>query len=122
MSRLLVRSGTCGGRPRWCIENEGFNVQKNSGLNLEHAYSFGAEQFKAFYLLLQIAHLILQLLEKGSLLRQWAAKENTTPVGLFGSLKNMAKRLLDSVRYLAWPDEAFSVAAAKKMQIRLDTS
>jgi hypothetical protein len=27
-----------GGRVRWCIENQGFNVQKNSGLNLEHAY------------------------------------------------------------------------------------
>jgi hypothetical protein len=34
------------GRSRWWEENQGFNVQKNSGLNLEHAYSekdhFGA--------------------------------------------------------------------------------
>jgi hypothetical protein len=27
-----------GGRERWKIENEGFNRQKNSGLNLEHVY------------------------------------------------------------------------------------
>jgi hypothetical protein len=27
-----------GGRIRWKIENEGFNVQKNGGYNLEHAY------------------------------------------------------------------------------------
>jgi hypothetical protein len=28
-----------GGRCRWKIENEGFNIQKNGGFNLEHAYS-----------------------------------------------------------------------------------
>jgi hypothetical protein len=28
-----------GGRQRWREENEGFNTQKNRGLNLEHAYS-----------------------------------------------------------------------------------
>jgi hypothetical protein len=111
-----------GGRPRWCIENEGFNVQKNSELKLEHAYSFGAEQIKAFYYLLQIAHMMLQLLEKGSLLRQLAAAGGKTPLGLFGSLKNMAKRLLESVRNLAWPEEAFCTAAAKRIQIRLDSS
>lgn len=111
-----------GGRPRWCIENEGFNLQKNSELKLEHAYSYGGEQIKAFYYLLQIAHMILQLLEKGSLLRQMAAESGKTPLGLFGSLKNMAKRLLESVRNLAWPEEAFCPAAAKRIQIRLDSS
>ena len=116
----VVEIAMNGGRPRWCIENEGFNVQKNSDMKLEHAYSFG--QFKAFYFLLQIAHLILQLLEKGSLMLQWAASWGTTPVGLFGSLKNMAKRLLESVRRDAWPDAAFSTEAAKKIQIRLDSS
>jgi hypothetical protein len=111
-----------GGRKRWCIENEGFNLQKNSELKLEHAYSYGPEQFKAFYYLLQIGHMILQLLEKGSLLRQLAGEVGKTALGLFGSLKNMAKRLLESVRRLAWPEEAFSAAAAKKIQIRLDSS
>jgi hypothetical protein len=111
-----------GGRPRWCIENEGFNLQKNSELRLEHAYSHGEEQIKVFYLLLQIAHILLQLLEKGSLLRQLASAVGQTPLQLFGSLKNMARRLLESVRYLCWPDEVFSVASAKRIQIRLDTS
>jgi hypothetical protein len=110
-----------GGRPRWCIENEGFNAQKNSELKLEHAYSHGEEQLKAFYILLQIAHMILQLLEKGSLLRQLAGSVGKTPLGLYGSLKNMAKRLLESVRNLNWPEEAFSVEAAKGIQIRLDS-
>ena len=118
----MVEIATRGGRRRWCIENEGFNTQKNSELRLEHAYSHGAEQLQAFYYLLQIAHLMLQLLEKGSLLRRLAAGVGQTPLGLFGSLKNMARRLLESVRNLAWPDEAFSAAAAQGIQVRFDSS
>ena len=63
-----------GGRYRWKVENEGFNRQKNSGLNLEHVYSIDPEKWKAYYLLLQIAFLLLQLLERGSLLRRLAAE------------------------------------------------
>jgi hypothetical protein len=111
---------TTGGRQRWCIENQGFNTQKNSGLNLEHAYSHRA--WAAFYYLLQIAHMILQLVEKGSLLRQLAQQEGEkTALALFGSLKNMAQRLLDSLRYQRWPEEVFDRANAAKIQIRLDS-
>src|SRR5436853_4647468 len=85
---------TRGGRNRWCIENQGFNIQKNSGLNLEHAYSTDPDVMKAFYYLLQIAHLFLQMFELGSLLRRLAEDYHTTPIGLFGSLKNLAQRLL----------------------------
>jgi hypothetical protein len=106
---------THGGRQRWKIENEGFNTPKNSGLNLEHAYSHGSS-WAAYYFLLQIAHLLLQLVEKGSLLRQLALELGRTPVQLFGSLKNMAQRLLESVRYRSWPEAAYAAAAA--MQIR----
>ncbi len=110
-----------GGRERWRQENEGFNTQKNSGLNLEHAYSHTC--WAAYYFLLQIAHLLLQLLEKGSLLRQLAQQQGKrTAVELFGSLKNMAQRLLESLRYHRWPDEAFDEGAAAKIQIRLDSS
>jgi hypothetical protein len=111
-----------GGRKRWCIENQGFNTQKNSGLNLEHAYSHG-EQWSAYYYLLQIAHLLLQLVEKGSLLRQLAGQQGYAGVlEWFGSLKNMAERLRESLRFLAWPAEAFSAEWAGKIQIRLDSS
>jgi hypothetical protein len=113
---------THGGRKRWCIENEGFNTQKNSGLNLEHAYSHG-EQWASYYFLLQIAHLLLQLVEKGSLLRQLAQQQGKrSAVELFGSLQNMAQRLLESLRYRHWPDAAFDAAAARRIQIRLDSS
>ncbi len=105
---------TQGGRRRWQIENEGFNTQKNGGMNLEHAYSHGPS-WAAYYFLLQIAHLLLQLVEKGSLLSRLAAAVGRTPVQLFGSLKNMAQRLLESLRYWSWPEAAY---APGSMQIR----
>jgi hypothetical protein len=108
-----------GGRRRWWIENQGFNVQKNSGLNLEPAYS-EAEHFAVYYYLLQIAHILLQLLEKGSLLRQLAEQQGkSSAVAWLGSLKNIAERLLESVRNLRWPEEAY---LRRRLQIRFDTS
>jgi hypothetical protein len=107
------------GRARWVEENQGFNVQKSSGLNLEHAYSEG-DHFGAYYLLLQVAHVMLQLLEKGSLLRALAAQAGKkSAVGLLGSLKNIAESLVESLRNLSWPAEAFS---QQRIQIRLDSS
>jgi hypothetical protein len=53
------------GRLRWCIENEGFNTQKNGGYSLEHKFSRKELWAKKnYYELLQIAHLINQLTEK----------------------------------------------------------
>jgi len=118
-ARTVQAVATRGGRQRWCIENQGFNVQKNSGLNLEHAYSAG-EHWGVYYYLLQIAHVLLQLLEKGSLLRRLAQEQGQgSAVALFGSLKNMAERLLESLRNLWWPEEAFARA---RRQIRFDSS
>jgi hypothetical protein len=117
----VVEVATNGGRERWRAENEGFNTQKNSGLNLEHAYSHTC--WAAYYFLLQIAHLLLQLVEKGSLLRRLAQEQGKgTAVELFGSLKNMAQRLLESLRYRHWPDEVFDGTGAGAIQIRWDSS
>jgi len=111
-----------GGRYRWKIENEGFNRQKNSGLNLEHVYSIDPEKWKAYYVLLQIAFVLIQLLERGSLLRRLAAEWGQPVWQLFGSLKNVARRLLESVRYLAWEAAWFDPKAAGKLRIGLDSS
>ena len=54
------------GRRRWKIENEGFNVQKNGTFNISHLYSKNSTAIKVHYLLIQIAHIIRQLLENGS--------------------------------------------------------
>ena len=120
-AKTVVEIATSGGRERWRIENEGFNAQKNDGMNMEHAYSHA--NYAAYYLLMQIAHLLWQLMEKGSLLRQLAQQAGqSTAVKLFGSLKNMAYRLLESLRNLRWPNEVFDGELARKIQIRLDTS
>jgi hypothetical protein len=118
----VVDVATKGGRCRWHIENQGFNRQKNSGLNLEHAYSTDPELLKAYYYLLQIAHIILQMLEVGSLLRAAAAEFGRTPLQLFGSLKNIARRLLEAFRYFSLSDRAFDSLHASQIQIRFDTS
>lgn len=121
-ARTVVDIATKGGRSRWHIENQGFNCQKNSGLNLEHIFCIHPEWLKAYYYLLQIAHIILQIFEAGSLLRHLAAECSQTPGQLFGSLKNIARRLLESFRYFILGDEAFDVTRARRIQIRFDTS
>ena len=111
-----------GGRYRWKVENEGFNRQKNSGLNLEHVYSTDPEKWKAYYVLLQIAFIVVQLLERGSLLRRLAEELGRPVWKLFGSLKNVARRLLESVRFHAWPEAWFDSLQAQRLRIRLDSS
>mgnify|MGYP001134001258 CR=1 FL=1 len=53
------------GRHRWKIENEGFNIQKNETFDIGHLYSKNQVAIKVHYLMVQIAHIIRQLLEKG---------------------------------------------------------
>ena len=104
-----------GGRLRWKIENEGFNVQKHGGYALEHAYTHNPTAAKVFYFLLQIAHLLSQLMAHGSLLRQ------AFPKGV-GSAKNLAFRLLEAWRNLRrTPTEVLALSAGR-FQIRFDTS
>ena len=53
------------GRKRWKIENEGFNIQKNGTFNIGHLYSKNQVAIKVHYLMIQIAHILRQLLENG---------------------------------------------------------
>jgi hypothetical protein len=111
-----------GGRYRWKVENEGFNRQKNSDLNLEHVYSTDPENWKVYYVLLQIAFILVQLLERGSLLRRLAVEVGRPFWKLFGSLKNVARRLLESVRFVVWEESWFDPKAARALRIELNTS
>ncbi|MFC1453120.1 hypothetical protein ACFLSJ_07255, partial [Verrucomicrobiota bacterium] len=85
-----------GGRLRWKIENEGFNVQKNDGYEMEHPYSEHPNAFKIFCLLLLMAHYLSQLILHGSLIRTLAES--------FGSARNFARRLAESMRNHLLPD------------------
>jgi len=106
-----------GGRIRWKIENEGFNVQKTGGYGLEHAYTNNPTSAKVFYLLLQLAHMLAQLLEKGSLLKA------ACPDGL-GSGKNLAFRLLEAWRNTTLTATTIEATLTSRAQIRFyaDTS
>ncbi len=110
-TKQVITLANQGGRIRWKIENEGFNVQKNGGFDLEHAYTQNPIASKIFYFLLQIAHLIAQLIEKGSLFRK------AFPVGV-GSAKNIAFRLLEAWRNLRLSTAQTQNILDARLQIR----
>ncbi len=111
----IVELAHRGGRCRWKIENEGFNTQKNQGYGLEHAYSKDETALKNFYLLLQIAHMISQLIEKGSLLGKNVKK-------IFGSFRALAQRLKEAFRICDIENERLAALLDRKYQIRFDSS
>ena len=107
----VIELANQGGRLRWKIENEGFNVQKNGGYALEHAYTRHAVAAKVFYLLLQLAHSLAQLMERGSLFRQ------AFPAGV-GSAKNLAWRLLEAWRNARLSAQQIDHMLSSRVQIR----
>jgi hypothetical protein len=107
----VIELANQGGRLRWKIENEGFNVQKNGGYALEHAYTRNPASAKVFYLLLQLAHTLAQLIERGSLFRQ------AFPAGV-GSAKNLAWRLLEAWRNARLSTQQIDHMLSARVQIR----
>ena len=103
-----------GGRLRWKIENEGFNMQKNGGYNMEHIFSEDIVAAKNFYSLLQISHNINQLMEKGLI--------NASDMKRIGSIKNIAFLLLEELRNSVFDLEEIEFLKTHKFQIRLDSS
>ena len=106
---------SAGGRLRWKIENEGFNVQKNQGFNLEHAYSRHPTGWKVFYLLLQIASILEQLLRKSNLLSKELIKSAK-------SSKNLALKLLEALRNFALDVDSYKDIIYQRIQVRFNSS
>ena len=102
-------------RLRWKIENEGFNTQKNNGYELEHAYSEDPVGMKNFYLCLQIAHLLMQLMERGNFFKESAVKQ-------YGSLRNFARKLLTSLTTQVLTLKKVKAIFNQRIQIRLNSS
>ncbi len=102
------------GRQRWKIENQGFNMQKNGGYNLEHVYSENENAAQCFYIILQIAHLINQLIEHGSLIEKLRTR--------YGSLKNLSLYLLSALTIISVEQNDIDALFQKPFQIRLDSS
>jgi len=110
----VVELGNGGGRLRWLIE-EGFNIQKNGGYGLEHAFSKDNTAMKNFYVLMQIGHVFNQLMEKGSILREKIRKS-------MGSLRVFSERLWALMTEALIDVERLRDCLAHRIQIRLDSS
>ena len=94
------------GRRRWAIENEGFNTQKNHGYNVGHRFSHNYQAWKNHYYLIQIGHMISQIMEAWTKL--WGK------VRLSREQKH--RRLLES-----WKEERLEECMTdEKFQIRLE--
>ena len=109
-----VKALGIGGRGRWRIE-EGFNIQKNGGYEMEHAFSTDNVAMKHFYYLLQIGHAISQLMEKGSLLREKIRRT-------MGSLRVFSERLWALMTETLLDAEHLRAVLAQRIQIRFDSS
>ena len=93
------------GRKRWKIENEGFNIQKNGTFDIGHLYSKNATAIKVHYLMIQMAHIIRQLLENGiKIIKEMKLK-------LKEISQNITKELISTI---------INLTLHKAMQLRFD--
>jgi hypothetical protein len=104
-----------GGRLRWKIENEGFKTLKREGFGMEHTYCEDWNAAQNFYLAMQIAHILDQIVRKSNLL-------NASVQALFGSFQAFVARWLE-----AWRSHPIDPAVLERylnegFQIRFDSS
>ena len=98
------------GRIRWKIENEGFNVQKNHGYELDHIYCHDYNAMKNHYLIIQMAHIIRQIYDHTS--------ETVRQLKL--SIKKESLRLLNSLTsHVITIQELYNIQESKT-QLRLE--
>jgi len=88
LSRKNVAAVIERGRMRWKIEKEGFHTQKNYGYYLEHQFSRDYQGYKNHYYLIQIGHMIAQIMEVYEKL--WK--------GMKQSMEQKHKRILESFK------------------------
>ena len=127
-------------RCRWVVE-EMFNIQKNGGYELEHNYGTVGFAMKNYYYLLQVAHMLHQLMVRSDLfpklqrklihrkfsqlpeqLRMFLSAMAKTTREHFRTIKNFVKRLGESFRNQCFSELATNPDALGKIQIRFDSS
>jgi hypothetical protein len=86
-----------GGRLREKIEQQ-FNVQKNGELKLKHDYGSNATAWYNTYLVAQITHMLLQLIQHSDIVRRLSAGVCDTFATAFRTLRNFAIRLHESIQ------------------------
>lgn len=95
------------GRRRWKIENEGFNRQKRHGYHLEHLFSHNYQAIKNHYYLIQIGHMIAQIMENWESL--WKKVRQ--------SIEQRHRRVMESLKQLCI--ENYEEELEATIQIRL---
>jgi hypothetical protein len=102
---------TTSGRMRWKIENEGFDIQKNHGYGLKHKYSrISMQATKNYYQCMQIAHMINQLFELGSLLQSVLTAKQT--------IIHLWKFMLGEMRHIILDIQELEKSSRQRIQIR----
>ena len=86
------------GRLRWKIENEGINTQKTGGYEMEHGYGLKGNAWKNYYLILQAAQLMNDLVRFGDYIQKITGDQKATFALIFETMRNFAKRLIESMR------------------------
>ena len=93
------------------IENQGFKEQKvTSGIDLEHVYSKNVKAIKVIYTIIQITHLILQIMEHSDICGDFNKK--------YGSVKVFRRKFYAHLTELDINIELIQI----KIQIRFDKS
>jgi len=99
------------GRMRWKIENEGFNTQKNNGYGFGHQFSrVSLKAVKNYYQCMQIAHMINQFFELGSLLKPILIGKTT--------IKHLWKKMLSAMSERIFNVRVLQELLNLKIQIR----
>lgn len=91
------------------IENQGFREQKvTSGIDLEHVYSKDIRAIKVIYTIIQITHLILQIMEHSDICADFKKQ--------YGSVKVFRRKFYAHLTHLIIDIEIIQI----KIQIRFD--
>jgi len=92
------------------IENQGFKEQKiTSGIDLEHVYSKNVKAIRVIYTIIQITHLILQIIEHSNICGKFKEKYGSVKVFRRKFFAHLTERYID-MKYVQM-----------KIQIRFDT-
>ena len=93
------------------IENQGFREQKiTSGIDLEHVYSKNIKAIKVIYTIIQITHLILQIIEHSDICGNFKQK--------YGSVKAFRRKFYAHLTEIELNIKIIQI----KIQIRFDKS
>jgi hypothetical protein len=121
----VLEMANMGARQREKIENQGFNVQKNCGYELEKAYGCRDQALKNYYLLVQIAHCLHQLMMHMDVNAKLMREEDRrrfpgakTGLQVFMSLKALAKAIGEHLRHALLRPDILDPDFAAGIQLR----